>query len=90
MSGRLPPSLQQIREEMASIRALVGTDGSAADALGHLNRVLHDAGVGYPACDRAPACRSLHLLSRIHRLADERDALRARVALLEAAGAANV
>ncbi len=78
----MTPEAQALREELAHLRALVGTDGSVADALTHLGRVLLDAGIGLPACDRAPTCASLHLSSRIHRLADERDTLLAQLAAL--------
>ena len=67
-----------------SLRELLCTDSTLEAALWSLARVLDDAGVPGPECNRGPTCRSLHLNDRIHRLADERDALRRRTERAEA------
>lgn len=75
--------IRALEAEAERLRALLCTDGTAEAALVHLGSVLLDAGIGLPACDRAPTCASLHLTARIHRLADERDAALRRVAEVE-------
>lgn len=62
-----------LKAQIATIRELLCTDGRPEDALCHLSDILVDAGVFVPTCDRAPNCKSLHLSTRIHDLADERD-----------------
>lgn len=57
------------------VHELLCTDGDPEATLVHLGEVLDDAGAPKPVCDRGPECPSLHLNSRIHDLADQRDSL---------------
>ena len=65
-----------LKAQIKEIRDLLGCDGMPEDALCHLSEVLADAKVHLPKCDRSPNCKSLHLSTRIHELADERDMYR--------------
>jgi len=66
-----------LERDAKRIHDLIG--GDPVPAIVHIGRVLDDAGVPMPACNRGPECGSLHILSRVHTLADERDNLGVRL-----------